>query len=123
MQGSEGLFRVMTQVLRVETNLLLRDALLALDRGQMGGTPADGEGAETEPDGRAAAAAAAAWARPGAQVELWGAQGRCARTMGVCMHVCHAAGNYPGLRAEAERGDWAVAAAAIAWTCLALRWG
>ncbi len=73
MQGSEGLFRVLTQVLRVETNLLLRDALLAMDRGQAGSTPAGGQGAETEPDGRAAAAAAAAWAQPGTQVELWGA--------------------------------------------------
>ena len=92
VQGSEGLFRVLTQVLRVETNLLLRDALLAMDRGQTDRMPADGEGAETEPDGRAAAAAAAAWARPGAQVELWGA---C--RMGVGMHMsCGRQASWPG---------------------------
>ena len=97
MQSSEGLFRVLTQVLRVETNLLLRDALLAMDRSPAGSTPADGQGAETEPDGRAAAAAAAAWAQPGTQVELWGAQGRCACTTGVCMHMsCGRQSLWPG---------------------------
>ena len=99
MQGSEGLFRVLTQVLRVEANLLLRDALLAMDWGQVGSTPANSQGAETEPDGRAAAAAAAAWAQPGAQVELGVAQGRCACMIGVWVHMpCGRQLSWPGSR-------------------------